>query len=444
MKLDLFHAVQRITRTLSKKEKFYKQLISELRMVFRNAGDIGIKRMLPTPDTETILVNLENFIARWKELANLKDKTMKELTNLKKHVTCLSNIPFNLGTNRNEALHRHLNPYFIKTRLGVQAGYAFLCLLLWLHNRKVLCTSDQSEASPDSEVCHNSSMSHDHTYLKAEIFGILGKAQTESNSFWGTNRLMKFRESIDMINDIDDTEDSGLISNIDAKLMILEAVNTAKIIEASQNLFSNSPLLRKEFLPFAHSCFELRCIESSSNLTTDQVSDHEQRLNNLIRVCGLMKLPVPKDGDCFFTYVLLALKILNKNANLGLKTDIKNLPVDVEAENTETMSKMLRRLVYNEWVEFPQHYEDYLIGENLVEEASKFLVQGFFMSSLGDTVVSALCNALKIPIIVLSSIPGTPILQFKPRSFIVHAPLIIAYNQFLVLVIMIVYRIHPV
>ena len=54
VKLDLFHSVQRTTKTLSRKHPLLKRCIQELRLVFRCDGDSGKNRLSPTPSPEVI------------------------------------------------------------------------------------------------------------------------------------------------------------------------------------------------------------------------------------------------------------------------------------------------------------------------------------------------------------------------------------------------------
>ena len=56
VKLDLFHAVQRKTRTLSKKHTLTQCCTHELCLVFRCDGDSGKKRVSATPSPEALLV----------------------------------------------------------------------------------------------------------------------------------------------------------------------------------------------------------------------------------------------------------------------------------------------------------------------------------------------------------------------------------------------------
>lgn len=80
VKLDLFHAVERITKTLSRK--------MELRLVFRCDGDSRKEQPLHMTDD--------------KERKLFSPETITALKNLKHHVSagCLSNIQPGEGTNR--------------------------------------------------------------------------------------------------------------------------------------------------------------------------------------------------------------------------------------------------------------------------------------------------------------------------------------------------------
>lgn len=49
VKLDLFHAVQRITKHLGKKHKHYFSCLSHLKLVFRDDGDVQLSRSELTP-----------------------------------------------------------------------------------------------------------------------------------------------------------------------------------------------------------------------------------------------------------------------------------------------------------------------------------------------------------------------------------------------------------
>ena len=135
--LDLFHAVQRVSRVLSRKHPLYMACISDLRTVFRSPGDIGVDRCKPTPSSEILIKNLEAFEKKWNDLYYeekpvLTNAAKEEINKLKVHVTkgCLSTIGVGCGTNRNEALHKHINSFFHQNKMSILLAYALMTVLL--------------------------------------------------------------------------------------------------------------------------------------------------------------------------------------------------------------------------------------------------------------------------------------------------------------------------
>ena len=123
VKLDIFHAVQRVTRTLPKNHSNLKECLKDFRLVFRKDGDSGCKRLEDTPIPEVMLSKFNRFISKWngvkdgKGIQLFSSDTLKATERLKHHITCgcLSNIPPSGGTNRNERVHHH-----IKTKVKLE------------------------------------------------------------------------------------------------------------------------------------------------------------------------------------------------------------------------------------------------------------------------------------------------------------------------------------
>ena len=83
VKLDVFHAVQRVTRAMSKKHMFFHTCVKDLRMIFRHPTDIGMKRALDTPEPHHMLQNMYNFVAKWRNMQSnghkiLTDKVLEQ------------------------------------------------------------------------------------------------------------------------------------------------------------------------------------------------------------------------------------------------------------------------------------------------------------------------------------------------------------------------------
>ena len=105
VKLDLFHAVQRITKNLRKANPLANAFMQEFSQIFRQDDDQGSTRLKDTPDKEQLEKNLNSLIERW---VNVPDnplghlQTAKEIDNLRLHIQqrCLSDLPPGCSTEK--------------------------------------------------------------------------------------------------------------------------------------------------------------------------------------------------------------------------------------------------------------------------------------------------------------------------------------------------------
>ena len=65
---------------------------------------------------------------------------MDALDRIRVHISkgCLSGIPPGCGTNRNENLHKIINPFFSRCRIGIPLALALLTILFHRHNKRLL------------------------------------------------------------------------------------------------------------------------------------------------------------------------------------------------------------------------------------------------------------------------------------------------------------------
>ncbi|XP_066916044.1 uncharacterized protein [Clytia hemisphaerica] len=143
VKLDLFHAVQRLVKTISKRHPYCQDMCKELTLVFRDINDTGDERSKPTPPPNQIIKNMETFLTTWENVEFkgwkvLTSKFLKHWDNLKVHVDlgCLSGIPVGHGTNKNENLHRQMRILLPRNRLGVDTAEALFNSLFYYHNER--------------------------------------------------------------------------------------------------------------------------------------------------------------------------------------------------------------------------------------------------------------------------------------------------------------------
>ena len=109
----------------------------------------------------------ENFVTKWDKMTDasgeklFKPQTIISIENLKQHILtgCLSDIPPEGGTNRNERLHEHINKYFNRSRIGILLAYSLLHMILYAHNsskiingKRIICPIAMThlKSTPDS------------------------------------------------------------------------------------------------------------------------------------------------------------------------------------------------------------------------------------------------------------------------------------------------------
>lgn len=144
VKLDLFHAVKHATTAASKKHSYFHHFIQDFCLVFCAKGDSGHQRMQPTPPPDVLLANIELFTEKWKRISQeesnpiLTNSVLSELDQLKKHISigCLSEVPVEFGTNRNENLHHSLNRWLSGHKIGVDLVVALLSTFFHIWNIK--------------------------------------------------------------------------------------------------------------------------------------------------------------------------------------------------------------------------------------------------------------------------------------------------------------------
>ena len=131
IKLDLFHAVQRFVKTLSKRNPYHRAVSRHYGLIFRDLKDLGERRTMPTPEPSVILHNLDQFLGKWKEFTHegnqiITGKGEKALKNVKNHILkgCLSDIPVGCCTSVQERLHREMKKLLTSNRIGSELAYS--------------------------------------------------------------------------------------------------------------------------------------------------------------------------------------------------------------------------------------------------------------------------------------------------------------------------------
>jgi hypothetical protein len=331
VKLDLFHAIQRITRTVSKRHSLYHQCVLDLRQVFRQRGDSGEKRTAETPPPDDINLNLSEFCRKWEEMCDSEGKqiwntaTTSAVENLQTHVRdgCLSNIQPGQGTNRNERFHRHLNTFFNKSKIGILLAYGLMTVLIHAHNSQTVKSGKRITYPPFSNPSLNS-----HSLGPSRPNGIVRKhlERNPQDDHW----------EIDV---------SG--QQIDLHLVVSVYSASVKILHITQALKQMSLM---QMIKYVHDFQAFSLEHQKSAEQTPDLHHLEKKLSD----CGLVLSESPKDGNCFFHSVsanILGAPDMWKVAMINqgfIGSDSDSLPKDLQHR--------LRKLFVSQILGGRQHY----------------------------------------------------------------------------------------
>ena len=399
VKLDLFHAVQRITRKIRKRHPFYSQCVNDLRLVFRQKGDYGVKRTQPTPEAAEILKNIEKFVQTWKSVdfnnkRVLNQDAILEVGKLKEHIVrgCLSGISVSGGTNSNEAFHRYTNSFFHKSRIGTMLAYALMMFICCNFNSR-----DRNKKKCIGFVVKEAKSGVSESNLSSEPMGILPDKHVFNDG--EADGFLTDASASDV--DVDTMRD--ILSMSVSQLTIANAIQ-------KQSCTSSIPL---KHIPFMESSIILTDWSISRHTKSQEsLYEHQQRLQNILASWNFILEPVFGDGNCFFTAVALNLiHDLEKNKNIMDKLCIGH------DQPIMSLVNKLRRLLVDEWLG-PNRGEYSVVCDQTTydAEAIKFLNNGYYASVLGDTMPLAMANALKCNIVVFRSTHGMPITYITPHD----------------------------
>ena len=449
--LDIFHAVQRIGQKIPKRHPLRNECINDLRLVFRQPSDLGKVRTKETPNPQVILHNMEQFVASWRDAGFkgnpvLSSAAMQEISNLKKHIEkgCLSGIRPGRGTNRNENLHKNINSIMTSSRYGIELAYALLATCFYQHNIKrgsqfqnevlevALQPEDQSVEkfgliTVNSRQSQSSPVKHNRETLsidKSDYNLVMERLTGESESYVLHREL---DESKKLLLPVDQSFEDHDISIRMLKCILLRAV-LWYYSHAYIKKCTNTATLRIRCTPFMNSNIDkLHTLPQTANVDEQQ---HESALTNVLSAWNFHRIEVPGDGDCLFTSVITYLLLYQEHPGYNELSLL--LGYSPNSGRTQDMIKALWELVVQEWLgEKSDSYQSFLTGQQLQREANHFLEMGEYPGDVGDLVLMAVSNILKIPIVIFTSIQNLPIIIQHPTTHgAIHAqPIFLTYQQ---------------
>ena len=335
VKLDPFHAIQRVTTKIPKKggdgplRRLRTQIVHDFKFILRDPTDVGPKRNKPTPSEDVIEKNIQNFLRKWKDVRHddtqlIPQCAINEIDKLLVHVRkgCLSDIEPSGGTSRNEGIHRILNKTLKKSRLGIQFALALLGIFFYMWNEKrILSVENQKrirvtppiesyfehlESSQESvnNNCHFQAApgSLDDDEMGDSISNV-GQGDSEVTILEKLNNFLDATcENSSMSSDEDGASEVDCISAQSPSLSLSEKqrdsmINSSKsmahLCQHINESLGQCEKLNPNFMFFSKSSLTL----FHSGLTSSKESS---TLDNILANHNLVRVIVPPNGNCFF------------------------------------------------------------------------------------------------------------------------------------------------
>ena len=349
VKLDLFHACQRITKTFSRNNALYNDVTKEFVQIFRDDSDQGKTHLKNTPSKEKIERNLNSFMDRWSNIPQspLTNATFTEVTNLRQHIRkgCLSDIPPGCGTERNEGLHRLLNRSLITgaTRISVELAIALLTILFYHHNRKIseekhTCSTRVKPVAPvdisNANGCP-SAMTKNVPFHK-EMSALLETDSMQSSI--GADQVNASQCADPLIVMAESVED--LCQESVAAAIISEMLNLKEMIESVGKKSCDRSFNALDILHL-NKMTKLLNVEDIIDTEDPTVNSNDQTLQRHLAKFNLQLDKVIADGDCAFRSIVRQVTKRARDDQGQILTHLKSLGL---FKNEEEDTYKLRQL----------------------------------------------------------------------------------------------------
>ena len=227
-----------------------------------------------------------------------------------------------------------------------------------------------------------------------------------------------------------DSETSSSVDIAKAKTILLQVPLWMKVHSQLTSSTKSATVGIRSF-PFLQQNTENLFMLLGSPSIHHDLAEHHKRLDNTLAAWNMKRVPVDGDGDCIFHSVACGLQQLAGADNAQALTILRTASTN-STSAMEHLVSHLRQLVVSEWMgPNSDEYQSFLASTQLLAEAPRFLQHGVHCGELGDLVITAMANALKIPIVVFTSAANFPLTTVMPTYSIAATsePIYVALTQ---------------
>ena len=300
-----------------------------------------------------------------------------------------SDIPQGMGTSRNESLHKGLNRFLgNRSKLSSEMIFALLHSFFYMHNNKTIGkTSKESSADAVKNICISPA-----TNFQPRI------------GFASRSEMQMPQTLLDEVSEI---------------------ARVSKDIIAASEKMPKMPMFTREVAVI--SC----CFKGLPNCDAGPINEqkeHYEQIDKVLREASLERIAIEGDGNCMFSTVSFSLKSMKLNQEYS--TFLESMGINT-TEEIASISNSLRKVVVDELMQQYEFYEKF--ANDLSESEYRRKVQeckksDVFAGDIGDLILPAISNTLRISINLITSNPECPFMHMQPKdSPLSDSPLCIAY-----------------
>ena len=404
VKFEVSKAIHRVVRKIPAKKRednpLTKACVRDFALSLRYPTDRSDTRQEDTPPPDVITENLDAFVSGWKEIIEGTERVLtlaaqRQIVQLRGHITsgCLSGIPASLASESVADLQNILKPVLERKFLNADMALALISTLLYVWNeRKANQLPIGALVRPIAK--YRGTLEVSGFTPSPERFGIIKPEDDEVNDI-----LSSASYSFDvlalqcLILDAFDGQKEADIQQRGSESSLSQTA-LKKVITRASNLMSVWELLKTQAVHevsinprLMHLMACSLILFSRNECAIDDRSNHESRLNEMLRYYQLMVFSEKKDtteADGFFTAVSSGLNSILRSdlpetesvkqhlASIGYHTD--------EGSSLEENVSVLRQLISDEWLASEEEYSKLLVSHmiSFAEEAQAFRNRGYF------------------------------------------------------------------